>query len=84
MVKPPLDGIRVSIPNTHHVNARAEPSERSAVLAILASSTQVIAVARTADGDWLQILLTTGEQAWVYTEAVIISAERFQDIPVKL
>ena len=51
LIKPPLDGVRVSIPNTHYVNARAEPSERSAVLAILASGTQVVAVARTTNGD---------------------------------
>ncbi|MBV7337070.1 SH3 domain-containing protein [Chloroflexi bacterium TSY] len=82
LVRSPRHSVRISIPNSHYVNARLEPSERSAVLTILAPGSRAIAVARTADSAWLQILLTNDQQAWVSTEVVFINADQLQNLSV--
>ncbi|MEM7126747.1 MAG: SH3 domain-containing protein [Chloroflexota bacterium] len=73
---------RVSIPNTHYVSARTEPSASSEVVSILDSGAHVLAVARTDDNAWLQILLPTGERGWISTKVVIVKSESLQNLPV--
>ena len=78
----PQQSIQVKIPENFGVNARATTSTEADISAVLPRGAALTALARTADGDWLQIQLPNGSQAWVYASAVISTPEEIEQLPV--
>lgn len=81
---PPTASLTVAVttPSTFGVNARAAADPNAEVVAVLPRNTTVDAIARTADGSWLQIVLVDGELAWVFTAAILTDTDAIQQLPI--
>ena len=66
----PISEATISIPENYNVNARYTTDTESTVLRILPAGTAWMAIGRTIDTAWLQIVLSDGTLAWVFTESV--------------
>ena len=77
-----LTAITVTTPTTFGVNARATTDNAASIIAVLPRNTALRATGRTADSSWLQVITATGEIAWVFTAAVLTSADRIDLLPV--
>ena len=62
----------ISVPDNYYVNGRADTLVESAVLQILPSGSQWVAIGRTADADWLLLQVDQEQLAWVSTPSVIV------------
>ena len=62
----------VSVPDNYYVNGRGDTLVESAVLQILPSGSQWVAIGRTADADWLLLQVDQEQLAWVSTPSVIV------------
>jgi SH3-like domain-containing protein len=74
----PLTGpvaISVTINVTTGLNARETPALGATVVELLAGNTTYSAVARTADSQWVQILLPDGRLAWVSTQFITAAGD---------
>lgn len=65
----------VSVPDNYYVNGRADTLVESAVLQILPSGSQWVAIGRTADADWLLLQVDQEQLAWVSAPSVIVAAD---------
>jgi hypothetical protein len=80
----PNSAIVLTVPQTFDVNARADTSVESDVLALLLKGTTYRGVARTIDNAWTQIILADGRTAWVFTETMEADIEQIALLPVSL
>lgn len=72
-----------TVVNANGMNARAEATTSSAVLAQLAYDTPVTLIARNEAADWVVALLPDGQQAWLYTSLLRIALKTNVDaLPV--
>jgi len=73
----------VTIPSTYSVNARSTADLRADVLSVLPRGAIFQAIGKTVDDQWLQIILTLGEEkAWIFKEAVFWNAEDIAILPI--
>lgn len=63
------------------VNARTAPAADSDVITILPENAALPVVGQSANGEWLQVELPQGENAWVF-RATIIPRGNVNDVPV--
>ena len=74
--------VTISTPATYGVNARTTASTDAPIVQLLAHSTVLEAIGRTADNSWLQIVLADGTKAWVFTAAVLANEGSILNLPV--
>ncbi len=72
----------VLIPDNYNVNARAENSTNAAILQVLVSGSQWIAVGRTIDNTWVLIRLNGEQVGWVFVATVITDPEQVALLPI--
>lgn len=65
--------VLVVVPDNYYVNGRADTLVESAVLQILPSGSQWVAIGRTADANWLLLQVDQGQLAWVATLSVLVT-----------
>ncbi|NJN82376.1 MAG: SH3 domain-containing protein [Caldilineaceae bacterium] len=75
------DTATVTIEAVGGVNARAEPSLDANVIQIVEQGSVLAATGLSEDGEWVQILLDDGGQAWVFKAAVTTTPD-VDDLPV--
>jgi uncharacterized protein YgiM (DUF1202 family) len=71
----PAVGAALTVSDTTGVNARAGASTDGAVILVVPNGAVLPVVGRNAAGDWLQVRLPDGSNAWMFAEAVIASAD---------
>ncbi len=70
----------VTNPGTGPVNIRAQPRSDADLLGTLNSGLSMVAVGRSADGQWIQVADSLGNTGWVY--AAIVSVVGLQTLPI--
>ncbi|MFN8487287.1 MAG: SH3 domain-containing protein [Caldilineaceae bacterium] len=65
--------LTATISSTGGLNARVSPSTTAATVKLLADGARYKATGRSADDQWLQIVLEDGTTAWVFAEFVRVS-----------
>ncbi|GIV76005.1 MAG: hypothetical protein KatS3mg050_0399 [Litorilinea sp.] len=61
-------GLTVTVSVTAGLNARSAPSTESEIIQLLENGTTLTPVARSADGQWIQVVLDGGREAWLFRE----------------
>jgi len=74
--------VTVSTPATYGVNARSSASTDAPIIQLLAHSTVLRTIGRTADNSWLQIELADGTKAWIFTAAVLSNEGSILSLPI--
>ncbi|MCB0132226.1 MAG: LysM peptidoglycan-binding domain-containing protein, partial [Caldilineaceae bacterium] len=78
----PESGLYVIIPTEYGVFARTSTSTESESITLLPNETLYEAVGRTEDDTWIQVLLPSGQQAWVFTGVIAIEPEQLSQLPI--
>jgi hypothetical protein len=65
-------GVRLTITpaGSNNLNIRAQPSTSAAIIGTLAPGATLVAVGRTAAGDWLHVELEDGDTGWIFAQLV--------------
>jgi uncharacterized protein YgiM (DUF1202 family) len=71
----PAVGPALTVSDTTGVNARAAASTEGAVILVVPNGAVLPVVGRNAAGDWLQVRLPDGQNAWMFAEAVLASPD---------
>jgi uncharacterized protein YgiM (DUF1202 family) len=77
----PISGQAIAISDTLGVNARTAPTLTGTILSVLPNGAVLPALGRSADNLWVQVELPDAQLAWVFREAVNVSAN-LDDAPV--
>lgn len=77
----PLSGQAIAISDTLGVNARTAPTLTGTILSVLPNGAVLPAIGRSQDNLWVQVELPDAQLAWVFREAVNVSAN-LDDAPV--
>ncbi len=72
----------ISTPGTYSVNARATASTDAPIVELLPRGNLLSAIGRTADSTWLEVRLTDGRSAWIFTAAILARADAVQALPI--
>lgn len=72
----------ISAPLADDVIIRARATTESEMVAVLVRGAQLAAVGRTADSSWFQVLLPTGQQAWVLASVVFADQNYVPTLPI--
>jgi SH3-like domain-containing protein len=67
--------VTVTISTPNGLNARAQPNVDAAVVTLLENNRTLPALARSADGQWIQVQLADGQQAWLFAEFLVINGD---------
>ena len=78
----PESGLYVIIPTEYGVFARTSTSTESESITLLPNETLYEAVGRTEDDTWIQVLLPSGQQAWVFTGVIAIEPAQLSQLPI--
>jgi hypothetical protein len=57
------------------LNSREEPNTTAAIVQLLASGSSYSAIARSADNQWVQLVLPDGRPAWAFAEFLALSGD---------
>ncbi len=71
----PAVGPALTVSDTTGVNARSAAGTDGAILLVVPNGAVLPVVGRNAAGDWLQVRLPDGQDAWMFGEAVIASPD---------
>uniref|UniRef100_A0A7C1JGM7 SH3b domain-containing protein n=1 Tax=Caldilinea aerophila TaxID=133453 RepID=A0A7C1JGM7_9CHLR len=77
----PSVGAAIAISDTAGVRARTAPSLEAGVVTVLPNGAVLPAVGRSADNQWIQIVLPDNQRAWVFRGVVVVSSN-IDDVPV--
>ncbi len=77
----PTVGQAIAISDTVGVRARTAPSLEAAVVTVLPNGAVLPAVGRSADAQWIQIVLPDNQRAWVFRGVVVVSSN-IDDAPI--
>jgi uncharacterized protein YgiM (DUF1202 family) len=64
----------VAVADGLRLNMRAAPDLAAAIVAALEDGSAITALARSADGGWLQVQTADGTAGWVSTELVVLAS----------
>lgn len=70
-----LEDAMVMVDTLVGVQVREAPSSEAAPVTRLAGGTDVPALARSADGEWIQVELENGDKGWVFAGAVTLNVD---------
>ncbi|MCX6050340.1 MAG: SH3 domain-containing protein, partial [Chloroflexi bacterium] len=76
------DGVLISTPGAYGVNARATASTDAPIVQLLPRGNLLRATGRTADGTWLEVTLTNGRSAWIFTAAILARQDAIETLPI--
>jgi uncharacterized protein YgiM (DUF1202 family) len=71
----PAVGPALTVSDTTGVNARSAPGTDGAIILVVPNGAVLPVVGRNATGDWLQVQLPDGQDAWMFSEAIIASPD---------
>ena len=78
----PAVGPALTVSDTTGVNARSSAGTDGAVILVVPNGAVLPVIGRNAAGDWLQVRLPDGQDAWMFGEAVIASPDAASSAPV--
>ncbi len=78
----PAVGPALTVSDTTGVNARSAAGTDGAVILVVPNGAVLPVIGRNAAGDWLQVRLPDGQEAWMFGEAVIASPDAVRSAPV--
>jgi SH3-like domain-containing protein len=73
-----LPGVRVPV---NGVNARATPDTEGDLVEVVPAGAALVALARSADGQWIQVQLPDGDTAWIF-RSVILPVGTLDSLPI--
>jgi uncharacterized protein YraI len=77
----PSVGAAIAISDTAGVRARTAPSLEAGIVTVLPNGAVLPAVGRSADNQWIQIVLPDNQRAWVFRGVVVVSSN-LDDVPI--
>jgi uncharacterized protein YgiM (DUF1202 family) len=72
---PATTAISATVNITVGLNAREEPNTTATIVQLLASGSTYSAVARSADNQWVQLVLPDGRLAWAFAEFLALNGD---------
>ncbi|MFN8464812.1 MAG: SH3 domain-containing protein [Caldilineaceae bacterium] len=78
----PAVGPALTVSDTTGVNARSTAGTDGAVILVVPNGAVLPVIGRNAAGDWLQVRLPDGQEAWMFGEAVIATSDAASSAPV--
>ena len=71
----PAVGPALTVSDTTGVNARSAPGTEGDIILVVPNGAVLPVVGRNAAGDWLQVRLPDGQDAWMFGQAIIASPD---------
>lgn len=77
----PSVGAAIAISDTAGVRARTAPSLEGGIVTVLPNGAVLPVVGRSADNQWIQVVLPDNQRAWVFQGVVVVSSN-IDDVPI--